>query len=77
MEKMTSYALVIKLADRLHNIEDMANTTQAFQKRYTKETMEIIDHIESGVRKLTATHQRLIDKIRSVVANQKKVIKNK
>lgn len=47
MEKMTSYALVIKLADRRHNVEDMKDTSKAFQKRYTQETLEILDHLES------------------------------
>ena len=69
---LTSYGLVIKLADRLHNVEDMSNMTKEFQKRYKKETLAILDHIESGVRKLTPTHHRLIDKIRSVLASQKK-----
>jgi hypothetical protein len=35
-----------------------------FQKKYTKETLDILDHLESWVRKLTATHKKLIDKIR-------------
>ena len=47
MEKMTSYALVIKLADRQHNVEDMAGTSKKFQKAYTKETLAIIDHLQS------------------------------
>lgn len=71
MEKMTSYGLVIKLADRLHNVEDMSKTSKIFQKRYTEETREILDHLESWVRKLTQTHQRLINKIRDVLNEQK------
>lgn len=47
MEKMTSYGLVIKLADRRHNIEDMTGTSKKFQKAYTKETLGILDHLES------------------------------
>jgi (p)ppGpp synthase/HD superfamily hydrolase len=47
MEKMTSYGLVIKLADRRHNIEDINHTSKAFQKSYTKETLAIMDHLES------------------------------
>lgn len=67
MEKMTSYALVIKLADRRHNVEDMADSPKAFQKRYTKETLEILNYLESWVRKLTKTHQKMINKIRSAL----------
>lgn len=71
MTKMTSYALVIKLADRLHNVKDMKNTTKIFQKKYSKETREIMDYLESWVRKLTPTHQKLIEKIREVLINYK------
>ncbi|MCX6823894.1 MAG: HD domain-containing protein [candidate division SR1 bacterium] len=71
MEKMTSYTLVIKLADRRHNVKDMSETTKEFQKKYTQETNEILEYLESGVRKLTETHQKLIDKIKEVLKNQK------
>lgn len=47
MEKMTSYALVIKLADRRHNVKDMSETTKEFQKKYTQETNDILDYLES------------------------------
>jgi len=47
MEKMTSYGLVIKLSDRRHNIEDMQSMSKQFQKNYTKETLAILDHLES------------------------------
>lgn len=64
MEKMTSYGLVIKLSDRLHNIKDLASTSVAFRTSYTKETLAIIDYLESWVRKLTETHKKLLKKIR-------------
>jgi len=47
MAKMTTYGLVIKLADRLHNVEDLEGTTKKFKKAYTKETLAIIDYLES------------------------------
>jgi (p)ppGpp synthase/HD superfamily hydrolase len=47
MEKLSSYGLVIKLADRRHNVEDMTGTPKRFQKAYTKETLAILDHLES------------------------------
>ena len=67
MEHMTSYGLVIKLADRRHNVEDMRNTSKNFQKRYTVETRAIIDYLESWVRKLTETHKKMIEKIRETL----------
>jgi len=70
MTKMTSYALVIKLSDRLDNVRDLNEGSEEFKEKYTKETIEILDHLESWVRKLTYTHQKLIEKIRSVLASQ-------
>ncbi|MFZ2150916.1 MAG: HD domain-containing protein [Candidatus Absconditicoccaceae bacterium] len=64
MINMSSYGLVIKLSDRLDNVRDLDTTSKIFQKKYTKETLEILDHLESGIRKLTATHKKLIEKIR-------------
>ena len=71
MTKLSSYGLVIKLSDRLDNVRSLKDTTQAFQKKYIKETSEILDHLQSGGRKLTQTHRKLIDKIRSTLADQK------
>jgi myo-inositol-1(or 4)-monophosphatase len=47
MAKMSSYALIIKLSDRLDNVRDLNETTAEFQEKYTKETVEIIEHLES------------------------------
>jgi len=47
MAKMSSYGLVIKLSDRLDNVKDLNTTSETFQKKYTKETLEILDHLES------------------------------
>jgi len=47
MEKMSSYGLVIKLADRRHNIEDTQSMSKEFQKKYAQETLAILDHLES------------------------------
>ncbi len=71
MATMSSYGLVIKLSDRLDNVKDLHTMPQAFQKKYTKETIEIIDYIESWIRKLTQTHQRLIKEIRKILNNKK------
>ena len=44
---MTSYALVIKLSDRLDNVRDLNEGSEEFKEKYTKETIEILDHLES------------------------------
>ncbi len=76
MAGMSSYALVIKLSDRRDNVRDLNSMTQEFKERYTKETIEILDHLESWVRKLTGTHIKLIEKIRKVLKKQSEVKKN-
>ena len=61
MFRMSSYALCIKLADRLDNVGDSpAAKTLA-------ETASILDYLENegGGRKLTATHEFLIHSIRA------------
>lgn len=65
MTHMSSYALVIKLSDRLDNVKDLPSMPIDFQVRYTKETIAILDHLQSWVRKLSNTHQTLIAKIKS------------
>lgn len=58
MLKMSSYALVIKLADRLHNCSDLDKGSENFIKKYTTETRYIIDGLFQ--RKLSNTHKDLI-----------------
>lgn len=65
MTNMSSYGLVIKLSDRLDNVRDLSATSETFQKKYTKETLEILDHLESWARKLTTTHKKLIQEIKN------------
>ncbi len=67
MTKLSSYGLVIKLSDRLDNVRSLKETTKQFQEKYTKETKDILDHLESWVRKLTQTHKKLIEKIREAL----------
>ena len=61
MLRMTSYALVIKLADRLHNCSDLANGSQKFRDKYVKETRFILDGLNS--RYLSDTHKKLMKMI--------------
>ena len=58
MLNMTSYALVIKLADRLHNCSDLEISDDKFINKYVKETRFIIDGLKN--RELTDTHKELI-----------------
>lgn len=64
METMSSYALVIKLADRLDNVQDIKTAkTPEWRKKYATETNHILDHIEKN-RVLSGTHRKLISLIR-------------
>lgn len=61
---MSSYALVIKLADRLDNVQDIATAkSPAWRARYKAETEHILDYIEKN-RVLSGTHQKLVGMIR-------------
>ena len=61
MLRMTSYALVIKLADRLHNCSDLDNGSDNFRKKYVKETRYVLDGLNQ--RYLSETHKGLINEI--------------
>lgn len=63
MLKMSSYALCIKLVDRLDNIKDMKSMTVAFRKKQIDSTTEILAALETG-RKITKTHRIIIKLIR-------------
>ena len=66
MLKMTSYALVIKLADRLHNCSDLGKGSEKFRTKYVKETRFILDGLKD--RYLSDTHKELISKIDSKIS---------
>ncbi len=61
MLRMTSYALVIKLADRLHNCSDLVNSSESFRNKYVTETRFILDGLNG--RYLSDTHKKLIKMI--------------
>lgn len=67
MLKMSSWALVIKLADRLDNIADLIHADEKFRKKYIKETTEIISHIKVK-RELTNTHKKFIKAIEITIS---------
>jgi len=61
--KLSDYALVIKLADRLDNVSDFNIAPESFVKKYKDETNYILDALESK-RKLTQTQKNIIKEIR-------------
>ena len=64
MANMSSWALVIKLADRLDNVSDLETAkSDAWRKKYKRETEDVLDHLEKN-RELSGTHKRLISDIR-------------
>ena len=78
MEHMTSYALTIKLADRLDNLMDMAGCKQEKQEKMINDTIFILSHLEKN-RKLTKSQQELSDAIKeeiNVYKNKQKNITN-
>jgi (p)ppGpp synthase/HD superfamily hydrolase len=65
MATMSSYALVIKLADRLDNVQDITTAkTPEWRSKYKKETEHVLDYIEKN-RVLSGTHKKIISLIRS------------
>ena len=66
--EMSSYALIIKLADRLDNVQDIATAKSAkWRARYKDETEKILNYVERN-RVLTDTHRQLAGMIRAKLA---------
>tara|TARA_R110002153_G_scaffold7463_1_gene33532 strand:- start:264 stop:851 length:588 start_codon:yes stop_codon:yes gene_type:complete len=64
MSSMSSWALVVKLADRIHNISDLNTAkTKKWASNYKKQTTQIVDELEKN-RTLTGTHKKMIKSIR-------------
>ena len=61
--KMSSYALCIKLCDRLDNVSDMESMSQEFRERYKDETLYMMKQLHLNRPKLTKTHKALIKQI--------------
>lgn len=63
MKNMSSWALVIKLCDRLDNVNDLLNCKdETFKNKYINETIEIIDFLRKNA-KLSNTHITIIEQI--------------
>ena len=69
MEHMTSYALTIKLADRLDNISDLHGCSEAKKQKTIKDTIYILDYLEKR-RELTKSQIMLIDAIKEQIEKQ-------
>lgn len=66
MLNMTSYSLVIKLADRLHNCSDLGQS-EKFTNKYVPETRFILNGLMSRTQ-LSNTHRNLISKIEDKIS---------
>lgn len=73
MSRISSYALVIKLIDRLDNIKDMKSMDDKFRDKQIKSTTSILNALEEG-RKLTGTHTVLIKMIREEMSKYETVL---
>lgn len=64
MAAMSSFALIVKLADRLDNVSDIRTAKSvSWRNKYKRETIEILDYIEKN-RVLEPSHQKIIQLIR-------------
>ena len=66
MLKMSSYALCIKLCDRLDNVSDMKDMSDEFREKTINQTNYILNGLFE--RKLTNTHKKIIKEIRKVIS---------
>ena len=62
MVSMSNYALVLKLADRMDNVNRIHWTSEKFKNKYIAETKFIIDGLKKE-RALTGTHKKMIREI--------------
>jgi guanosine-3',5'-bis(diphosphate) 3'-pyrophosphohydrolase len=62
---MSTYALTIKLCDRIDNIVDSKNMKEEFRRKYKAETLFILEGLKK--RKLTRTHKFLIRKLNNAL----------
>ena len=71
MNRMSNDALMIKLADRYHNVEGLLDPEVPidFIRWYWEETIHIIDHLD---REFTATHDMLLSNINEILELIKK-----
>lgn len=64
MAAMSSYALIVKLADRLDNVSDIKTAKSvSWRNKYKQETIDILEYIEKN-RVLDPVHVKIISLIR-------------
>lgn len=66
MKSMSSYALVIKLCDRLDNVGNLRNASPSFRVKYVRETLEILEYASLN-RNLSKTHLEIMRSIKDTV----------
>lgn len=69
LKHMTSWALAIKLCDRLHNVSDLSLQDEEFRQRYSNETLFVINYVIHN-RELSNTHREIIKSIIPLLKNQ-------
>ncbi len=62
MRSMTSWALVVKLCDRLDNVSDLLSCDDKFRNKYINETIGIISYLFDNV-EFSKTHILIIEEI--------------
>lgn len=60
MISMSSYALTIKLVDRLDNIEDMKDMDPEFRKKQILDTRHVLHELVTNRARITGTQRKLI-----------------
>jgi GTP pyrophosphokinase len=63
---ISSWGLVIKLADRLSNVGDLDEAEEGWAIKYATQTKAILDYLKQN-RKLSPTHKQLVDEIESII----------
>lgn len=76
MAIMSTYALMVKLCDRMANLMDMQNLFKDKQKKLVKETKEILDYVVEN-RVLRPAHIEIINDIYARLGVDKQIDLNK
>ncbi len=63
---MSNYALIVKLADRLDNVSDLATADPAWAEKYAQQTQDILEYLVDH-RELTPTQLRLVAEINELI----------
>ncbi len=66
MQHMTSYALFVKLADRLDNISDLDKSPAEKRERIFRDTQNIINYLSKNIT-FTSSQQKLVNKINLIL----------